>query len=288
MTPTTSLHRFETDRVRLRPVELADYPFIKQLELAPDRLVAYRHRGTTPAPEAFAQRLWQGVLAQFVVEATGDRAPLGLVAAYSADFRHGNAQIAVVADGNDDADAALVMEATEVFVDFLFATFNFNKLYAYVLEVNYPKFSRLVGPVVALEGVLRGHEFFEGQWVDTHVLAIHRATWADRPQRWSTDGLAAWLGNDPVDPDAFVAEVADVLDLSLPANVDALSLKLVDDLHLDSLGLLQLIDLVEGDSGGDLPPEALASITTLGDAYHFHTVLRERLPTTAHERSGGR
>jgi RimJ/RimL family protein N-acetyltransferase/acyl carrier protein len=268
--------RLATDRVCLRAVEPTDYPFIKDLELTPPRLVAYRHRGSTPAPEAFAQRLWHGVLAQFLAVAVADGRPLGLVAAYSADYRNANAQIAVVAVGEEDPDAALVIEATELFVDFLFDAFNFNKLYAYVLEVNYPRFARLVGPVVSLEGVLRGHEFFEGRWVDTCILAVHRDAWDSRPPEWSTNGLKALLGPDLVEPDGFAAAVAELLDLDYPPGVDPFGLVLVDDLAVDSIGILQLIDVIEGSWAGELPAQALAAMATLGDAYHFHCAIRER------------
>jgi RimJ/RimL family protein N-acetyltransferase/acyl carrier protein len=277
LTPADARRQLATDRVRLRTVEPTDYPFIKELELSPSRLVAYRHRGSTPAPEAFAQRLWHGVLAQFLAVAAADGRPLGLVAAYSADYRNANAQIAVVAIGEDDPDAALVIEATEVFVDFLFDAFNFNKLYAYVLEVNYPRFARLVGPVVSLEGILRGHEFFDGQWVDTCILAVHRDAWGSRPPEWSTAGLTSLLGVHLLEPDAFATAVAELLDLDYPPGVDVLGLALVDDLEVDSIGMLQLIDAIEGSWAGELPAEALAAMATLGDAYHFHCAIRERV-----------
>jgi acyl carrier protein len=263
-------------RIRLRTIELLDYEFIKHLELAPHRLVAYRHRGTTPAPEAFGQRLWHGVLAQFLVVSESDDRPLGLVAAFSADFRNANAQLAVVA-ADDDVSGALVMEGAELFVDYLLSTFHFNKLYAYVLEANYPRFERLLGNAMVREGVLAGHEFCGGRWVDMYILAIHRTAWDDRPPTYTSRGLSEWLASDRmVGLDEFTQRLGEAVGVELSPTEASLRASLRDDLGLDSLGMLQVIELVEGEWPGELPLAAFGSIETVGDAYHFFSAIRER------------
>jgi acyl carrier protein len=265
-----------TGRIRLRTIEPVDYEFIKYLELAPERLVAYRHRGTTPAPEAFAQRLWHGVLAQFLVVSESDDCPLGVVAAFSADFRNANAQLAVVA-ADDDVSAALVMEGIELFVSYLFSTFHFNKLYAYVLEANYARFERLLGSAMVREGVLAGHEFYGGRWVDMYILAVHRTAWDARPPTYTSRGLSEWLASDRmVGPDEFTQRLGEAVGVELPPSEASLRASLRGDLGLDSLGLLQVIEVVEGEWPGELPLAALGSMATVGDAYHFFCAIRER------------
>jgi acyl carrier protein len=54
------------------------------------------------------------------------------------------------------------------------------------------------------------------------------------------------------------------------------SLRPVEDLDLDSLPLLQLVDLIEDRSRGGLPDETIQPIDTLGDAFHFYAAMAGR------------
>ena len=170
-------------RVALRVVGPNHYGFIQALELAPGRLESYRHRAKTPPPEQFAQSLWQGVVAQFLVERAADHEPLGLVACYGTEFRHRYARIAVIGRDDTPMSRALVTEGLELFIDYLFNHFDFRKLYAQVLAPNMSQFQTMVGRYVDVEGVMVGHEFFAGDWVDSYTLAIHRSKWPGRAER---------------------------------------------------------------------------------------------------------
>jgi RimJ/RimL family protein N-acetyltransferase len=158
-------------RVRLRAVSTADYDFL--FDLATDDRVAmrWRYRSTPPRPDEFVRDLWQGVLAQFLVvhAETGER--LGLVTAYNANARDGHCYIAVLF--RPDASVWPV-EGIVLFVNYLFAEFEFVKIYADVIEYNLPQLHSVVGRWMEREGVLRGHERHGGERWDVHVLALYR------------------------------------------------------------------------------------------------------------------
>lgn len=266
-----------TTRVALRPLGTQDYAFVEALELHPERLVSYRHRGTTPSPEAFAQRLWQGVLAQFVVDDVSARRPLGIVAAFGADFANGHVQLAIVSAGERDPIAGMFLEGVELFVTYLFDTFNIHKVFAYVIEPNIHRFDALVGDVLTLEGVLRRHEFFASDWVDVHILAIHREAWSARSGMFSAHGrrdLAAAVTTG--DRDAFVEALRQAWAIPMPTTEDAMYLRLREDLGIDSLGFLVLIDMIEGMEPAELSSQALDALVTVGDAFHFFAALGDR------------
>ena len=50
----------------LRPLVPTDYGHLYELENSGENLVTYRNRGVTYSPESYAERLWSGVLCQFV------------------------------------------------------------------------------------------------------------------------------------------------------------------------------------------------------------------------------
>src|SRR5262245_13405527 len=69
--------------VRLRAVQQSDYPFLVELQSAPENLIRWRYRGATLSPEQITQSLWQGVLAQFLVVRADTDQPVGLVVCYN-------------------------------------------------------------------------------------------------------------------------------------------------------------------------------------------------------------
>src|SRR5262249_2336254 len=74
--------------VRPRAVQQGDYPFLVELQSAPETLIRWRYRGATLSPEQIIQSLWQGVLAQFLVVRADTAQPVGLVVCYNPEFRH--------------------------------------------------------------------------------------------------------------------------------------------------------------------------------------------------------
>lgn len=162
--------------VSLRAVTLSDYEALRMAELDGSVIVGYRHRGQTPGPEQWAQALWGGVLAQFVVVRNETGEPVGTVAAYGADHRNGHVHLAAFVFPQFQR-LAWPIEGTTIFLDYLFGVFPFRKVYADTLQPNAEQFSTTLSDMTKEEGRRIAHEWFDGQYVDLITYAIYREDW---------------------------------------------------------------------------------------------------------------
>lgn len=160
-------------RVALRPIKPSDYEFLYSISTAPENLVRWRYRGATPSSEAFTRSLWQGVLTQFVITRAGEAEPLGLIVAYNADLRNQTVYAAVMLAPSLEKQG-WVLDATALFLVFLFQTWPFRKIYYEMLEFNYARIASGEGRHFCIEGRLREHEFHDGRYWDFFTLAVYR------------------------------------------------------------------------------------------------------------------
>jgi RimJ/RimL family protein N-acetyltransferase len=173
-------------RVTIRPVLGQDYDMLMKAELAqPDGLL-YRYRGQTPSPESFVANLWNGVLNQQIIADIRTGQPVGIVAAYNADFRNGTAYLAAFVFP-EFRRAGWPLEGVKLFLDYLFFAFPIRKLYAEVLEPNARQFGSATGSLLHEEGRLRSHEYLGGVFVDRLVLALYSEEWASWTSRFDVD-----------------------------------------------------------------------------------------------------
>lgn len=181
------------DRVALRPLRPSDYPLFYEAELTPPDDVLYRHRGATPAYEAYPETLWNNVVAQFVIADRADGSPLGLTAAYEPNFRDGHARIAVHIL-LPYRTLGWPLEGLRLFINHLFYAFPFRKLYADVLEPNLEQFGTGFPGLLQEEARFRQHSYLDGGYVDLIVLALYRDTWVSDPRlTHGSSGLAERL-----------------------------------------------------------------------------------------------
>ena len=165
-------------RVRLRPLADADSAFLYELMSSPAAGGRVRFAGATPSPDQIAATLWDSVLAQFVVESTSSGDPLGLVALTSPNFRDGWCYLSAV--GLPSAQGSgLVAEGVLLGFDHAFRTWPFRKIYMEVSGTSYPAFRSGLGRFFVEEGRLTRHAFWDGEYVDLHILAVARETWAE-------------------------------------------------------------------------------------------------------------
>jgi hypothetical protein len=187
--------------VSLRPIRSVDYEMVRLAELSDDLGVRWRHRGATPSPEAFAQRLWAGVLAQYLVVAHHDQRVVGLVSGYNADLASGTCWVGFArfddtthADRSDHADhSPLMVEGIVLLVDHLFTHWPFRKLYGETIGFNLAGLRNPLSRLLVEEGRLREHVYAGGTHWDLHYLALYRRTWDE----WR-DRLVPRLAPDPV------------------------------------------------------------------------------------------
>jgi RimJ/RimL family protein N-acetyltransferase len=172
----------EGKHVRLRAIRQSDYPFLIELQSGPENMIRWRYRGTTPSPEHMVQSLWQGVLAQFLIVRADNGEPVGLVAAYDAEFRHSYAWIAMIVTPRCER-AGWTFEAYGLFTTYLFETFGFRKVYLEVIEFNFATIASGTGRLFHVEGCLVDHEFHLGRRWNLYTVAIYADEWTDLLKR---------------------------------------------------------------------------------------------------------
>lgn len=166
----------EGRHVLLRPITPEDYSWLQRAELSSDLSMRWRFRGATPSPEQWAQAIWGGALAQFMVIERRSEEPAGVVAVYRANFQQGHAALAAARFNTGQSPVMILGIA--LFLRYVFACWNFRKLYLELPEYNYSQFASGLGRIFEIEGRLREHNYFDSQLWDEIILAIYRQTWA--------------------------------------------------------------------------------------------------------------
>lgn len=169
----------ETARLRLRPLRADDHAFLYDLATSPRLGWRLRSRGMPLTADAFVAELYRNVLAQFMVDDLQAGVRVGLVQALDANLLDGHARLSVVVSP-ERIGTGWGVEALASFVDYLFATFPFRKLYAEVPAYAWPAVASGGDRVFSIEGTLRGHRFADGRWWDVSLVAVHRDDWIRR------------------------------------------------------------------------------------------------------------
>jgi RimJ/RimL family protein N-acetyltransferase len=170
------LPALEGARVHLRPLTPQDYDWILRLSTLPELGFRWRHPPGTLNPDQLPALLWQGVLAQFLIEhnTTGDR--LGLAVAYQANMTHRTAYVAVLLDPGAHR-LGWPLEGFKLFMRHLFDAFDLRKVYAEALDYNLDQYRGIIGRLAHEEGRLREHVYVGGAYHDMHLLAFYRSDW---------------------------------------------------------------------------------------------------------------
>jgi RimJ/RimL family protein N-acetyltransferase len=77
-----------------------------------------------------------------------------------------------------------------LFVDYVFAMWNFHKLYMELPSYNLPQFGSARGRYLDEEGRLRDHLYIGGERHDQVILALHRSKWMEMKPRLVPGGSA--------------------------------------------------------------------------------------------------
>ena len=183
---------------------------------------------------------------------------------YEADFRNGHAFIALQADPHA-MQKGWVLHAGSVFLNYLFQTYPFRKIYAESPGFVVDSFRSTIGDGFVEEARLKDHEMYRGQYWDKHIFALYRSEWekaqAHARTRPRTD---AEPGREPFSFEQFVSYIAEQFELEegeLTAET-----RFVDDLDFDSVRVLELLCSIE-ELGVTLEADGLNDINTLDDAF---------------------
>ena len=155
---------------RLRPAEHEDYYWIYQLVTSPEVELQWHHHGELTSFDTFAARLGDGSLHLIVDDGAGTR--VGYASCYGMDFRNGHAAIAFAFPST--VPAIFRASGPWVFLDHLFRTYPFRKLYGEIVDFNLPRFRRGFRRFFDEEGRLREHVFVNGAYRDVVHVSITR------------------------------------------------------------------------------------------------------------------
>jgi RimJ/RimL family protein N-acetyltransferase len=171
----------EGKRVRLRHVARSDYDFLYKIETTGTRTTRYRLQGQAPGPDRFAQSLWDGVQVILIAEDNKGRA-MGSHVLYGLDWRNGHARIATILLPTIGT-GSIALEASELFLTYVFEAFPLRKLYGEVIDLNLDQFSSALGTLCKVEGRLVAHQYVEGAYRDLLYLAIYKSDWMEHRKR---------------------------------------------------------------------------------------------------------
>jgi RimJ/RimL family protein N-acetyltransferase len=164
--------------ISLRPVLEDDLPFLFRLVADPTRSYLWR-RSTPVHDEASFCQNWSSwtagiIAAKFVVESTGR--PVGLVFDYDRTVEDGWTRATTLLQEENVGRGAGVI-ATALFMDWLFQTLPFRKVYheAYGYNETVLRMWRKLGLIE--EGVLKGDRYWNGAYWNLHIFALYREVW---------------------------------------------------------------------------------------------------------------
>jgi RimJ/RimL family protein N-acetyltransferase/acyl carrier protein len=268
-----TLPALSNDRIILSPIQEQDYRALYSIVGSGEYLVRWRYRGSTPSPEEFRKDLWQDVLAQFVVTNKSDRAVIGLVTAYHANHRNQVAYVAGFSVPRYRNSGALLM-GFELFFDFLFLNWNFRKLYTEAIEFNLAQFNSLQLNIFEEEGRLRDFEYYDGRYWDLVVSAITRESWASSRRAFHDHNRALGVTmkgyHSGLRPDEFCQLLFEDIGKGRLARIPELGDRIVEDLGLDSLEILELVDALEQIQSSVVEETELATLATVRDWYRVY------------------
>lgn len=275
--------------VFLRPVSQIDYEFLFQLAMSEELGHRGRFRGETPSPEDFVRSVWHNALAQFIICAKDSGDATGHVYAYNANTRDGFAYVGISL-APWAVDRGWALEAGGLFINYLFTNWDFRKLYGETVGFSFDSTRSGLGAFFVEEGALKEHYYYDGRYWDVHILALHRSHWeaavAGFARRTESEtggpgspGPSAGGGT----PSSLVSSYSDFCEYvqaALPGygTIDsAVDNELVSDIGLDSIGILELVLMVE-DLGVCFTDEDFVELTNLRQMYEAFDRLRTESP----------
>ena len=183
-----SVPSLSAKHIRLRSHRQSDFPLLYDIATSPSVFWRWRFRGTIPTFEGFCQAFNQSVQCQFVVTGYDAECPLGLVVCYNADMKNRTAYLASMM-APEQFRAGTGAESMLIFLDFLFATWDFHKLYFELPSFNIEHIESAIGTLLIEEGRLREHIYYAGKRWDMMTYAIYRTSMSHDRLRRITSGL---------------------------------------------------------------------------------------------------
>lgn len=161
----------------LRPLTVSDYEPLRFMELAEDAIHVYRHRSVTPSPDDFVRSQWADVLVNFAVCRRDTDELVGNVVCYRADHQAGHAWLSAFV--TEKHRGAASFEVLSLFVEYLFSSFRFRKLYADIVAPNLDHMPSFPDYLFNREAAFVDDVWIQGRYHDRYVFALWRDRWIE-------------------------------------------------------------------------------------------------------------
>ena len=158
----------------LKPFTNEHHEFLYQLGMDRPDLFRWKYRISMPSFEVFSRDIDAGISAGFTISDRKLGAPLGAVIAHSANFQSGYAYLSSASLPSLEGSGSIA-ESFILFIQHMFTTWSFRKLYYYVPEYSLESVKGARNDLFEEEGCLRNTLHYRGRDWNQHVLAVYRA-----------------------------------------------------------------------------------------------------------------
>lgn len=264
--------RIQGRTIILRPLLPTDFDVLYQIL---GRTFTYRNLGRTIRLDQFADFIQDGAYTLMTISYIDKpEGCLGIIDLRDADLANGIAYMSILVDTDNAPDTA-GGEAIVLFLRHVFATTPMRKIYAQSTQNSLPWLHDTQNPVrgMRLEGLLRGHLLVGGQAKDIYQFAFWRQEFLKETEHlarfMTVDRPAIPRGNRPMaDWATFLHDLQDRFEfLPYVVRTDGGGLRLVDDLHIDSFLLIEIIVWMEEHYGLTVDDERIVHVENLQQLY---------------------
>lgn len=172
-TATRAVHDPDA-RIAIRPVESADYAWLRASELSLAMTGRWRLGGGHPRPEHYAESLWLGVHSHYVAfDLSRSSGCLGLLSIYDVDWQNGVGYFAAARFDNSWNGRLGFLFAFQMALGVTFQTTNLRKLYMDTPSYNHDLIRSFVRKgLFTEEGRLIERRYLNGQYFDQYILSV--------------------------------------------------------------------------------------------------------------------
>lgn len=248
--------------VELVPLGMSSLDALYEIVVAGGAGALWRTRGRTVSREQLAGILWEAGDCAFSVTDRSTGSAVGFVGLFGHDLVSSVASVSAFFDQRLENRVTIAGDALEVFCRYVFGVLGVRKLTAEIpgpLAAGMRRASARLS-FIDLEGTLRQHSRFGRSFADVDVYAI----WADRFIEWEHRQRATTRAGNDSSMVVLRRALEDVLDSEVPDPLDG-GYRLVDDLGVDSLALIEMIEHIESATGVLIPDQVLGDVATVQD-----------------------
>lgn len=224
----------------------------------------WRTRGRTVSMDVFRQLLMGEDEASFgVVDADADGRVVGHVGLYNCDRISGVASVAAFFDQRLVAPELVAASAIRRFLDYVFDVLGLRKIHIEMPVANLGTLRQVMDRlgVVRAEGVFKAHTKIGSGYYDMQQLAV----WAEDYREFrNREGYRASSGDSGDDPFAQLRDALVEMGYG-PAEMLFGGTRLIEDLGLDSLALVELMSVLESVVGGSVDTEGMSAEVCIQD-----------------------